>query len=239
MVTMSPASTRLRSPHDRAGRAERILDAAAELLLRFGYRRVTIDDIARQADIGKGTVYLHWKTSADLFRAVFEREVLRAVHELAVVLRRDPGGWRPHRLARAYFLAIMNRPLLTALFLGDAELLGKLARPQGGAREDRHRLMPRAYFALLAGHGVLRDDVSAGAIAYAFMATMEGFIRAQAADGRGLGIEASGDLLALTVQRAFESERELPPAAEKRLASRVADLIAGLALADRSDLGGG
>ncbi|MGW2198666.1 helix-turn-helix domain-containing protein, partial [Streptosporangium sp. NPDC001682] len=41
------------------GRADRILDAAAELLVRLGYRKVTIDDIARLAGIGKGTVYLH------------------------------------------------------------------------------------------------------------------------------------------------------------------------------------
>jgi hypothetical protein len=71
------------------------------------------------------------------------------------------------------------------------------------------------------------------------MATMEGFIRAQAADGEGPSIEASGDLLALTVHRAFESGRELPPTAEKKLASEVADLIVRLARADRRDLGDG
>jgi AcrR family transcriptional regulator len=91
-----PVSATLHSPRDRAARAERILDATAELLLGFGYRRVTNDDVARQADIGKGTIYLHWKTSADLFRAVFDREALTAIDGL----RRDPSAWRPHRLAR-------------------------------------------------------------------------------------------------------------------------------------------
>src|SRR5258708_7943661 len=118
---MSPPGDRLRDPRERAERAERILDVTADLLLRFGYRRVTIDDVARQADIGKGTVYLHWKTRDDLFRAVFEREVLGAVEELLEVLRRDAEAWRPHRLARSYFLAIMSRPLLWAFFLADAE----------------------------------------------------------------------------------------------------------------------
>jgi AcrR family transcriptional regulator len=236
---MTPASAPLRSPGDRAERAEQILAAAADLLLRFGYRRVTIEDIARQADVGKGTIYLHWKTSAELFRAVFEREVIAATGELAETLREDPTAWRPHLLARSYFLAIMNRPLLTALALGDADLLGKLARLRNSPRQERHRLLPHAYFALLAAHDVLRDDISADAIAYAFMATMEGFIRAQAAGGEAPGIEASADLLALTVQRAFESERELPPAAVKTLASDVADLIARLARADRQELHGG
>jgi AcrR family transcriptional regulator len=69
---MSPTSDRLHDPRDRQARAARILDATAELLLRHGYRRVTIDDIARHADIGKGTVYLHWKTALNSASRVFQ-----------------------------------------------------------------------------------------------------------------------------------------------------------------------
>jgi AcrR family transcriptional regulator len=236
---MSPTSARLQDPRDRQARAARILDVTAELLLRHGYRRVTIDDIARHADIGKGTVYLHWKTRDELFKAVFEREVLQALEELLRVLRQDPGAWRLHRLARSWFLAIMRRPLLQALFLADAELLGKLARPASGAHERRHRLVPHAYVRLLAEHGLLREDLDAEGVAYAFLATLEGFIQAEATAGQrqGAGIEDRADLLARTVQRAFETRRSLSPAAEEAIATRVVDLLAGLGDADRSDLG--
>ena len=37
----------------REQRAERILDAAAELMLRWGYNNTTIDDIARLAGVAK------------------------------------------------------------------------------------------------------------------------------------------------------------------------------------------
>jgi AcrR family transcriptional regulator len=235
---MSPTSDRLQDPRDRQARAARILDVTAELLLRHGYRRVTIDDIARHADIGKGTIYLHWKTRDDLFKAVFEREVLQALTELLRALRQDRGAWRLHRLARRYFLAIMRQPLLRALFLADAELLGKLARPTSGAREDRHRLVSHAYIQLLAEHGLLRDDLSADAVAYAFLAILEGFIQAEAtaSQQQGSGIEDRADLLARTVQRAFETRRSLSPAAEKTIATQVIDLLAGLRDADRTDL---
>jgi AcrR family transcriptional regulator len=238
---VSSTSDRLHDPRDRQTRAARILDVTAQLLLRHGYRRVTIDDIARHADIGKGTVYLHWKTRDDLFKAVFEREVLQALQELLGILRQDPRAWRLHRLARCWFLAIMGRPLLRALFLADAELLGKLARPASGAREDRHRLVSHAYVRLLAEHGLLRDDLDAEAVAYAVLATLEGFIQAEAtareAPGSGLGIEERADLLSRTVQRAFETRRRLSPAAEKTIATRVLELFAGLGEADRADLG--
>jgi AcrR family transcriptional regulator len=235
---MSVTGDRLQDPGARQARAARILDAATELLLRHGYRRVTVDDVASRAGIGKGTVYLHWKTREDLFKAVFEREVLEAVDELVRTLREDPEAWMLHRLARSYFLAIMRRPLLKAVFLADAELLGKLARPGSGAREQRHRLASHAYFELLAEHGLLRTDLRPDAVAYAFMAMLEGFIQAEAAvdEQLGSGIEERADLLALTVQRAFESGRSLSPATGQAVAAQVADLFARVGESDRGDL---
>lgn len=230
---------RLRDPSEREARATRILDATAELLLRHGYRRVTIDDIARHADIGKGTVYLHWKTRDDLVTAVFEREGLEAIEGLLQNLRQEPGTCLLHRLARSYFLAIMNRPLLRGYFLADAELLGKLARPGRGARENRHHLMSHAYLDLLTQHGLVRTDLSTDALAYAFLATFEGFLQAQAntPDQASADPEPNADLLALTVQRAFETGRTVSPATQQTIATRVIDLLTELRNADRADLG--
>jgi AcrR family transcriptional regulator len=229
-------SGRLRDPGDRQARAERILDITAGLLLRFGYRRITIEDIARQADVGKGTVYLHWKTRDDIFRAVFEREVGYALDELLRTLRTDTDGWLPHRLARSYFLAIMDRPLLRAVFLADAEVLGTLARPNDETRDTRHRLLSRKYFELLSRHGVLRDDLNGDAIAYAFVATLEGFIQAEAtaAEASGSGIHDRASLLASTVRRAFETGRTLAPATEQAVADQVVELFARLSDADHA-----
>ena len=239
---MSPTVDRLRDPQQRQERARRILDVAAALLLRHGYRRVTIDDVAVGADIGKGTIYLHWKTREALFTAVFEREVHQAIGELVGALRQDPQVCLLHRFARAYFLAIMHRPLLRGFVLGDPDLLGKLAKP-ASARDDRHRLMSRAYLELLAEHGLLREDLDLEAIAYAFQATFEGFLQAEAvaatstpASRAAAGVDQRADLLARTVQRAFESGRTIPRRAQQSLATAVIGLLTDLTNADRADL---
>ena len=40
----------------------------------WGYRRVTIDELARRAGVGKGTIYLHWRSREEVFHAVSARE---------------------------------------------------------------------------------------------------------------------------------------------------------------------
>lgn len=46
-----------------------ILEAAARLFARFGPRKTTIDDIAREAGLGKGTIYLYFDRKEDIFTA--------------------------------------------------------------------------------------------------------------------------------------------------------------------------
>ena len=233
---MSAPTERLRDPRQRAERATRILDAAADLLVRHGYRRVTIDDVAAGAGIGKGTVYLHWKAREQLFSAVFAREVLYAVDELCQALRQDPRTCLLHRFARTYFLAIVNRPLLRRFLLGDPDLLGKLTSSPDTTRDERHGSAMLGYFRLLAEHGLLRDDMTVEEAGYAYQATFEGFLRAEGAPPVD-GPEQRADLLARTVQRAFESESPASDAAVGDLADATVGLLGELIDVDRAEFG--
>jgi len=51
-------------------RRRRILDAARRVLVRSGYGDVSLDDVARRADVAKGTLYLYFKDKDDLLAAV-------------------------------------------------------------------------------------------------------------------------------------------------------------------------
>lgn len=52
---------------------ERIIDAACELLLRRGFEKMTVDDVAAAARVGKATVYRRWPSKEDLAVAAMER----------------------------------------------------------------------------------------------------------------------------------------------------------------------
>lgn len=51
-------------------RREEILKAATESFSLFGYRATTIDQVARHANVGKGTIYTFFKNKEDLFRKI-------------------------------------------------------------------------------------------------------------------------------------------------------------------------
>ena len=62
-----------------------ILDAAESLLGRYGYRKTTMDDIAREARIGKGTTYLHFRSKEEVFLTTIDRIVDRLCERLRLI----------------------------------------------------------------------------------------------------------------------------------------------------------
>jgi AcrR family transcriptional regulator len=54
-----------------------ILDATDRLLARYGYRKMTVEDIAHEAGIGKGTIYLHFTSKEEVVLSHVDRIVDR------------------------------------------------------------------------------------------------------------------------------------------------------------------
>jgi AcrR family transcriptional regulator len=69
--------------------ADRILDAADRLLARYGYQKMTIDDLAREVGIGKGTVYLHFGSKEEIVLFRVDRVVRRLVEQLLAIAQSD------------------------------------------------------------------------------------------------------------------------------------------------------
>jgi AcrR family transcriptional regulator len=161
---------------DRVERAERILDAAAELLLRAGYRRTTVEDVAERAGVGKGTVYLHWKNREELFLAVLLRESVRSIEDLVRALEADPLAARLSTLTRIQYTNVLARPLLRAGHADDAETLGKLLPKLHAKLDPRHDEAFVEYLELLAANDLLRTDRPARELAVAYRAVLHGFL---------------------------------------------------------------
>jgi AcrR family transcriptional regulator len=117
-----PQPKRHSAADERKLREERLLDAATTLLVRWGYRKTTIDDVAREAGVGKGTIYLHWKDKKDLFRAALIHAQQQANAEVRQRIAADPAGGLPHRLWTHGLLAALANPLMAAIIKGQTDI---------------------------------------------------------------------------------------------------------------------
>ena len=107
---------------ERKLRQARILDAAATLLVRWGYRKTTIDDVAREAGVGKGTIYLHWKDKNELFTAAILRASQQTTEDMLQRIAADPEGGHFHRLWTHGILATLANPLASAMLRGQPDI---------------------------------------------------------------------------------------------------------------------
>jgi AcrR family transcriptional regulator len=81
-IESEPRRKLLRNRVVRQETRESILDAVDRLLERKGYKKMKVDDIAEEVGIGKGTIYLHFSSKADLTLAHIDRIVERLLVQL-------------------------------------------------------------------------------------------------------------------------------------------------------------
>lgn len=62
-----------------------ILDAVDVLLAQYGYKKMTMEDLAQQVGIGKGTIYLHFTSKEELTLAHIDRITDRLLHQLRLI----------------------------------------------------------------------------------------------------------------------------------------------------------
>jgi AcrR family transcriptional regulator len=60
------------SAKESSAKPNAVVLAALDLFVRYGYRKTSIDDIARAAQVAKRTVYLHFDNKAAVFLAILE-----------------------------------------------------------------------------------------------------------------------------------------------------------------------
>jgi AcrR family transcriptional regulator len=65
----STGSDVLSEKENVVGRREHVLDAALLVFARYGYRKASMDDVARAADISRPGLYFYFASKQELFRA--------------------------------------------------------------------------------------------------------------------------------------------------------------------------
>lgn len=162
-------------PSINTEREARILDAAARLIAHYGYDKTTVSDIAREAGISKGAIYLHYSSKEDLFEALLLREQMRYAEDWLVRLEADPGGWNFAQMFKAALMAMQQNPFMLALFRRDVRVLGGFMRRDTGMLH-RKSVASGELFAMLQAAGAVRADIDAHTLAYLMNIFAVGFV---------------------------------------------------------------
>lgn len=62
---------------------EKIVQAAITTFSKYGYDKTRMDDIAKSANLGKGTLYLYFKSKEELFYAISENSIKELKEQLS------------------------------------------------------------------------------------------------------------------------------------------------------------
>jgi AcrR family transcriptional regulator len=84
-----------------------ILDAADRFLNQFGYKKMTMDNLAHEVGIAKGTLYLHFSGKEELVLAHIDRIVYRLLVNLQIIAHGD--GSAPQRLREMLLTRVLFR----------------------------------------------------------------------------------------------------------------------------------
>ncbi|MEV4569444.1 helix-turn-helix domain-containing protein [Nonomuraea sp. NPDC049419] len=132
---------------------ERVLRAAEEAFADEGMA-VPLDEIARRAGVGAGTVYRHFPTKEALFEAVMDERI----RQLGEEARRLAASEQPEQAFFAFLARVVDQAMLNKALCDALEAAGSPVDPYDGAKGD----IWRAFDALLTGAqrgGLVRTDI--------------------------------------------------------------------------------
>jgi AcrR family transcriptional regulator len=182
---------------------EAILDATDRILSRRGYKKMTIDELAQEVGIGKGSIYLHFTSKEEIALSHIDRIVERLKDKLRRIVAEKSAP--ENRLKKMLFERVLHRFDSVQHYTVSISDLLTAIRPQLLARRQR-------YFAEEA-------QIFAGVI-------VEGQIAGVFQDGDALEIAetlmtATNSLLPLSLSTQELGERE---EIEEKI-TRLADLL--------------
>ena len=139
---------------------EAILDATDRLLAQYGYKKMTIDDLAQEVGIGKGSVYLHFTSKEEIALSHIDRIIERLKDKLRSIAAEDiaPGD----RLKKMLLMRVLFRfDSVQHYTMSLNDLLAAL-RPQFLARRNTYFSEEAQIFTEIVREGQQTGDFAAG-----------------------------------------------------------------------------
>jgi AcrR family transcriptional regulator len=152
---------------DSQTRKQALLDAAASLIIQYGYDKTTIGDVADAIGLNRALVYGYFKSKDDLLEALVRREMRKYGELWFEHLMADPQGGTVASIYRSVAYALKNTPFMAAIVLRDQGTFGKYLRKPGNIFEGmQSQNISNGLLQSLQEAGTIRQDVNLQTITY-------------------------------------------------------------------------
>jgi AcrR family transcriptional regulator len=201
---------------NRTTSRERLLIAAAKVFAERGFERASVDEIAAEAGLSKGSLYWNFASKDDLFEALLEEHVDRRARAILNLTKEAPAGLDMSAEASRWFSELLREERQLILLSHEywsraardpeirrryAERQAKLRRELASALESRGNELGAPPFAL-----------SPTDVATAYVALMEGLSFQRLIDPESVSDQLLGEIMALIYQGLVaRAQRESEP----------------------------
>lgn len=139
---------------------EALLDATDRLLSERGYQKMTIDDLAREVGIGKGSVYLHFTSKEEIALSHVDRIVERLKEQLKIIAEKQISPEK--KLREMILLRVLFRFDSVQHYTQSLNDLLSSVRPKLLARRENYFAEEAAIFAGVIELGQANGDFAVG-----------------------------------------------------------------------------
>jgi AcrR family transcriptional regulator len=154
-------------PLDSQARKQAILDAAATLIIQYGYDKTTIGDVADAIGLNRALVYGYFKSKDDILEALIKREMVKYGELWFDYLMADPHGGTVASIYRSIAYALKNNPFMAAIVTRDEGTFGKYLRRPGNIFEGKQpQSMSSSLLQALQDAGTIRQGVNISTITH-------------------------------------------------------------------------
>ena len=144
---------------------DQILTAASEVIIRLGYDKTTMSDIAEEAGLSRRTIYLYFVGKEQLFEELLYHEYLQYAQIWLEQIESDSRGGTIGGFYRAIFQAVNRRPLIAAMLRRDRRVVGNYLQKRDNIfTQMLSGVDTLAFFQALQAAGAIRQDIDAAVI---------------------------------------------------------------------------
>lgn len=150
------------SRNGASGKRESILRAATRVFARNGYFNSKVADIAREAEVADGTVYLYFKSKEEILHSIFDQNMAEAIKSGRVLIEKlqDPGE-KLRRIAMLHLERLGADPDLAVVFQVELRSSTKFMEEFSAAGFAEYLGLLRQTFEEGQRSGVFRKDLNA------------------------------------------------------------------------------